>query len=162
VQRLQALAGDVDNYPLAGTDLPALGQLGEDADRDPAGGLGEDPRRLRQQADAGADLLVGDRVDRATAAPRLLERVGAVGGTAGRQALGDRLRLLWLADVPAFGKGGRHRAAAERLGAVEDRLLAFDQAQVGPLLEAAGDLGEERAGGDRADHPVGKLPAELL
>ena len=49
-----------------------------------------------------------------------------------------------------------------RLGAVEDRLLALDQAEVEPLLEAAAELGEERAGGDRADDPVGQLPAELL
>ena len=98
----------------------------------------------------------------AAGAARLLERVGAVGRVADREALGDRLRALRLADVPAFGEGGRDRAAALRLGAVEDRLLALDQAEVEPLLEAAAELGEQRARGDRADDPVGQLPAELL
>ena len=111
---------------------------------------------------AVADLLVVDRVDPAAGAARVLDRVGAVGRVADRQALGDRLRLLRLADVPAFGEGGRDRAAALGLGAVEDRLLALDQAEVDPLLEAAAELGEQRARGDRADDPVGQLPAELL
>ena len=98
----------------------------------------------------------------AAGAARLLDRVGAVGRVADREALGDRLRPLRLADVPAFGECGRDRAAALRLGAVEDRLLALDQAEVEPLLEAAAELGEQRAGGDRADDPVRQLPAELL
>ena len=38
----------------------------------------------------------------------------------------------------------------------------LDQADVEPLLEAAAELGEQRARGDRADDPVGQLPAELL
>ena len=112
VERLQALAGDVDDDAFAGADLAALGQLLQDADGDAAGGLGEDPGRLGQQFDRLADLLVVDRVDAAAGAAGVLDRVGAVGRVADRQALGDRLRLLRLADVPAFGEGGGDRAAA--------------------------------------------------
>ena len=149
VEGLQTLAGDVDDDPLAGAQLTAFGQLAEDADGDAAGGLGEDPGRLRQQLDPLADLLVGDRVDSAAGAAGVLDRVGPVGGVADREAFGDRLRLLRLADFPAFGEGGCDRAAALRLGAVEDRLRALDEAEVEPLLEAPAELGEERAGGDR-------------
>ncbi len=70
--------------------------------------------------------------------------------------------LLRLADVPAFGERRRDRAAARRLGAVEDRLLALDEADVEPFLEAAAQFGEQRARGDRADDPVRQRPAELL
>src|SRR5215213_3281106 len=162
VERLQTLAGDVDDDPLARGELAAFGQLAQDPDGDAASGLGEDPGRLSQQFDPVADLLVADRVDAAAGAARVLDRVGPVGGVADRQAFGDRLRPLRLADFPAFGEGSCDRAASLGLGAVEDRLLAADKPEVEPLLEAAAQFGEERAGGDRADHPVGQLPAELL
>ena len=162
VECLQPLAGDVDDDPLAVADLAAFGQLGEDADRHPACGLGEDPGRLGEQLDPGPDLVVADRVDPAPGLARLFERVGAVGRVADREALGDRVGALRLADVPAFGECGRDRAAAVGLGAVEDRLRALDEPDLEPLGEAAPELGEERAGSDRDDDPVGQLPAELL
>ena len=59
VERLQALAGDVDDDALVGRDVAALGELGQDADRDAAGGLGEDAGRLGEQPDPGADLVIG-------------------------------------------------------------------------------------------------------
>ena len=107
VQRLQALAGDVDDDALVGVDLARLGELREHRDRDAAGGLGEDPGRLGQQADAGADLVVGDRLDRAAGPAGQFERVGAVGGVADREALGDRVRALRAADVLALARTPR-------------------------------------------------------
>src|SRR6478735_6719670 len=80
VERLQTLAGDVDDDPLAVGQLAPFGQLAQDADGDAAGGLGEDAGRLRQQLDPFADLLVGDRIDAAAGAARVLDRVRAVGG----------------------------------------------------------------------------------
>ena len=50
----------------------------------------------------------------------------------------------------------------ERLRAVHDRHLARDQAGVDELLEAARELRELRAGGDRPHDAVRQLPAELL
>src|SRR6185503_13706858 len=85
-----------------------------------------------------------------------------VGRVADRQRLGDRVRLDRAADVGALRPGGGDGRAAERLGAVEGGQLAAQQARVDELLEAARDLGEQRAGGDRRDHAVGDLPAELL
>ena len=82
-------------------DVAALGELAQHRGRDAAGGLGEDPGRLRQQLDAVADLVVGDSVDRAAAATRELERVRPVGRVADRQRLGDRVRLDRLAEVAA-------------------------------------------------------------
>ena len=41
-------------------------------------------------------------------------------------------------------------------------IVALDQPGVDELLEPAGELGELRAGGDRADDAVRELPAELL
>ena len=67
----------------------------------------------------------------------------------------------WQKSRPAANARG-HRRAARGLGAVEDRQLALEQAHLEPLLEAAGDLGEQRAGGDRSHDPVGQLKAELL
>ena len=52
--------------------------------------------------------------------------------------------------------------AALGLGAVEGREGAVDQADLAPLADPAGDLGEQRPRGDRADDPAGQLPAELL
>ena len=40
--------------------------------------------------------------------------------------------------------------------------LPVSKPELDPLLEAARDLREQRAGGDRADDPVGQLEAELL
>ena len=66
------------------------------------------------------------------------------------------------ADVLAGVEGRRDRRAALRLGAVHDRRLAVDEPERAPLVEALGDLREQRAGGDRRDAAVGQLPAELL
>src|SRR5215212_6166500 len=102
VERLQSLPRDVDDDPLSGGQLTAFGQLAQDSDGDPAGGLGEDPGRLRQQLDPLADLLVGDRVDAAAGAAGVLDGVRPVGRVADREALRDRLRPLRLAHFPAF------------------------------------------------------------
>src|SRR4051812_25843477 len=91
VERLQALACQVDDYLLPGRDFAALGELAQDADRDPPGRLGEYPGGLGEQADPVADLVVVDRIDAAPRAACVLDRVGAVGRVADRQALGDRL-----------------------------------------------------------------------
>ena len=56
----------------------------------------------------------------------------------------------------------RDRRAALGLGAVEGGQLALEDAELEPLLEAAGDPREERAGRDGHDHAVGQLEAELL
>src|SRR4051794_5516955 len=69
VEGLQALAGDDQDHPLIPIDLPAAGELLEDRRGHAAGGLGEEPRGLREQADARADLVVGDRGHLAAGAP---------------------------------------------------------------------------------------------
>ena len=98
----------------------------------------------------------------AAGAAREVERVGPVGRVADREALGDRVGLLRLADVRALRERRRDRGAALGLGAAEGRQLALDQAELEPLVDAAAELGEQRARGDRADDAVGQLPAELL
>ena len=60
VKRLQAFAGDDEHDALVGADLAALRELRKARRRHAAGGLGEDARRLGQQADAAADLVVTD------------------------------------------------------------------------------------------------------
>src|SRR5439155_112586 len=52
--------------------------------------------------------------------------------------------------------------AAQRLGAVHRRGAALDQPERAPLVEALGDLGVQRAGGDRRDNAIGRPEAELL
>src|SRR5207253_9078374 len=54
------------------------------------------------------------------------------------------------------------RRAPRRLAAVEPRQRALHEPELLELGEALPDLREERPGGDRADHHVGRLPAELL
>ena len=64
-------------------------------------------------------------------------------------------------SVPA-GERLRDRRAALGLRAVHRRDRAADEPGVDELLEAARDLREQRARGDRRDDAVGELPAELL
>ena len=138
VERLQALAGDVEDHALVGTDVAALGQLAQHRRGHAAGRLGEDSGRLGEQLDALDDLLVGDRVDRPAGAAGDVEREHAVGRIADRERLGDRLGPHRPADLVARRERLGHRAAALGLGAVEGRQRALDQAEVEPLLEARG------------------------
>jgi hypothetical protein len=162
VQRLEALAGDYRHHPLVGIDVPACGQLGQRRRGHAACGLREDAGRLGQQPDAGLDLVVGHGVDRPAAAARQLERVGPVSRVADRERLGDRVRLDRLADVPAGVERLGHRRAALGLCAVHRRRVPIEQAELAPLVEAAGDLGEQGAGRHRRHHAVGQLEAEPL
>src|SRR5262249_28343460 len=68
-------------------------ELVENGGGDAAGGLGGDPRGLRQQRGARPGLLVADRPDPAARAPRPLERLRTVGGGGGRPRPGER---VWL------------------------------------------------------------------
>ena len=56
----------------------------------------------------------------------------------------------------------RDRAAALGLSAVHDRLVALEETDLAPLVEAKRDLREQRPGRHRADHPVRQLEAQLL
>ena len=162
VERLEAVSGDHRDDPLIPPDVAALGELPERGGGDAAGGLGEDAGRLGEQADALSDLVVGHRVHGAARAPRQVERVRPVGRIPDRKRLGDRVRLDRAAEVLAVLEGLRDRRAAGRLSAVERRQLALDQPDLAPLVEAARDLREQRAGRDRRDHAVRQLEAELL
>src|ERR687896_2429069 len=55
VQRLEPVARDDEHHALAGIDVAALRQLRERGGREPAGGLPENARCLRQQAGARPD-----------------------------------------------------------------------------------------------------------
>jgi hypothetical protein len=77
--------------------------------------LGEDARRLRQQRDAVADLVVRHRVDRALRAPRQVERIPPVRGVPDGERLGDRVRLDRPADVVRVLEGPRDGRAPVRL-----------------------------------------------
>ena len=65
-------------------------------------------------------------------------------------------------DRPLLGERGRDRRAPLRLPAVDARQLGRRRGRRAELLEALPELREQRAGGDRRDDCVGKLPAELL
>jgi hypothetical protein len=112
--------------------------------------------------DAGADLVVGDRIDGALRAAGELRGIGTVGRVADRERLGDRVGPHWPADVGSLRERLRDRRATLRLGAVHRRQRAAHEARVDELLEPARDLREQRARGDRRHDPVGQLPAELL
>src|ERR1700730_14357037 len=162
VERLQPFAGDHQDDPLAVADIAPFGELCEDSGRHTPGGLGEDSSRLGEQADSVADLVVRDRVHGAARFARQLQRIDAVGGVADREALGDRVRPLRLADLPTLLERCRHRVATLRLGAVEGRQISLDQTNLEPLAQPPGDLGEQRPRCDRTDDAAGQLPAELL
>jgi len=108
VDRLEAIAGDVEHDALVGSYVAPLRELGQHGRRHPTGGLGEDPGRLGQQPHPGADLVVGDRVHCTARAPRQLDRVGAVGRIADGQRLGDRVGPHRTADVMARLEGLGH------------------------------------------------------
>ena len=92
-----------------------------------------------------------------------LDHVAAVGRVADGQRADDRVgRPDRFDDVGPGGPRGRDRGAAGGLATDEPDRPPFDQAQVGQLLEAAGDPGEHRPGGDRRDDDVGRPPAERL
>ena len=159
VDRLQAVAGDAEHDALVGVDVAALGELGQHRGGDAAGGLGEDAGRLGEQADAGADLVVGHRVD--AAAGRRASST-AYGPSAGLPIASDLAIVSGLTGRQTSRAGGERlgdRRAALGLGAVHVRHLALEQPAVDPLLEAARDLREQRAGGDRRDDAVRAAPS---
>ena len=164
VERLQALAGDDEHDALVRVDVAALGELGEHRGRRAAGGLGEDAGRLGEQADAGADLVVGDL--RRCCRRSRRARSSAYGPSAGLPIASD------LAIVFGLDRAGRSRGRRRTRCATGLQPSAWAPFIVGtspvmrpelePLREALGDLRVQRAGGDRRDDAVGRLPAELL
>ena len=145
LERLQPVAGDVDDDALVGADHAVGRELLQRRDRHAARGLGEDPLGAGEQPHPVDDLVVGDRREAAAARAHRVEREVAVGRVADRERLGDRVGLHRPDRVGLLDERGRDRRAPERLRARHAHVrLLVEQADLVQLLEALVDLREQR------------------
>src|ERR1022692_1680327 len=131
----QAISGDAYHGRFLRQDSVLAIELTRCADRDTAGGLGEDAFGFRQQADRIDDLGIAHILAPSAALLDGLDGVVAVGGIADGERTRDGRRLLRIDLRAASLHSRRNRRASGSLRSEELYLLLFDQAELGEFIE---------------------------
>ena len=161
LRRLQPIAGNAKDDSVMSAELATLDGDSQRAEAHAGRGLAEHAGGLGEQSHQLTDLVLCDCVDCTARFARGRDCEVAVGGIADCERPNDRRRPN-RRDAPVVGKRVRHRRATLRLPTEDAGARAVDEAELGELLESLPELGQERAGRDRANDGVGCFPAELL
>ena len=129
IGRLQAVDPDEEDDAVRLVDLAARDRLAEGAERDAGGRFAEDARRLGEERQLLAHVVLRDRVDRAAGASRGRDGEVAVGRVSDRERARDRARADGR-DAPALREGPRDGRASFR-PAEEPGRRSRDEAEVG-------------------------------
>src|SRR5579884_3840833 len=158
----EAIAGDVRDSHLVGTNLTGRRELLQAGDSHASRSLGENSFGTRQQLDAVDDLVVGRGFTATAGLVDDLQTVVAVGRISDRQRLGDR---VWPDRSDGFGSLDVRcvdRRAAHGLCRAHASVDPIDQSDLVELVVSLPELGEKRARGDGRDDVVWRAPAKLL
>ena len=118
-----------------------------------AGSLCEDSLCFCEHPNALTNFVIRDIVTVAAGLFHDLQCIEAVGGSPNRQRLGNSIGLHRLEEIQPGFLRGRDRRATRGLGSVDFPPMALDQSQLGKLLIALMDLGQQGTG-SHADHRV--------